>query len=210
MTNSGLFDNTTIGSGTLFEKGDFTAIGADGSIKFLSSDKYVGANGRLRNRVPGTVPSLADATLVDREIARTERDGSLAVLSLWRAASGAVSLIKTPISSGVLGTSVTLLDAYAGFDTTANLALDVADTSADIIQEFFITERTPDPLDPTLARLRLFEVIEGAADRSYGVHVAQLAGLPPDDTLSPAIALIGPVAAHPARIGAVIEQLPKQ
>ncbi|MFZ9767924.1 MAG: hypothetical protein ACO3C4_05490, partial [Candidatus Limnocylindrus sp.] len=143
-------------------KGDFTAIGADGSIKFLAADKYVGTNGRLRNRVPGTVPLLAGATLVDREIARTERDGSLSVLSLWRAADGATTLIKTPISSGVLGTSVTLLDAYSGFDTTASLALDVADTSADIIQEVFITERTPDALDATSARVRLFEVIAGA------------------------------------------------
>jgi hypothetical protein len=144
-------------------KGDFTAIGADGSIKFISSDKYVGKNGRLRNRVPGTVPTLAGATLIDRDIARTERDGGLSVLSLWRAANGATSLIKTPISSGVLGTSVTILDAYTGFDTTANLALDVADTSADIIQEFFITERTPDVTDATTARLRLFEITTGAA-----------------------------------------------
>ncbi len=142
-------------------KGDFTAIGADGSIKFLAADKYVGTNGRLRNRVPGTVPVLAGATLIDREIARTERDGSLSVLSLWRAADGATTLIKTPISSGVLGTSVTLLDAYTGFDATASLALDVADTSADIIQEVFITERTPDVLEATSARVRLFEVVAG-------------------------------------------------
>lgn len=142
-------------------KGDFTAIGADGSIKFVSADKYVGKNGRLRNRVPGTVPALAGATLVDREIARTERDGSLAVLSLWRAPDGATSLIKTPISSGVLGESVTVLDAYTGFDPTATLALDVADTSADIIQEFFVTERTPDPLDAAAARVRLFQVAVG-------------------------------------------------
>ena len=139
-------------------KGDFTAIGADGSIKFLSADKYVGANGRLRNRVPGTVPALAGATLLDRDIARTERDGGLSALSLWRAANGATSLIKTPISSGVLGTSVTVLNAYTGFDATASLSLDVADTSADIIQEFFITERTPDLTDAAAARLRLFEV----------------------------------------------------
>ena len=139
-------------------KGDFTAIGANGAIKFLSSDKYVGSNGRLRNRVPGTVPALAGNTLIDRTIARTERDGGLSVLSLWRASSGATSLIKTPISSGVLGTSVTILDAYTGFDATADLALDVADTSADIIQEFFITERTPDLTDTTAARVRLFEV----------------------------------------------------
>jgi len=144
-------------------KGDFTAIGADGSIKFLSADKYVGTNGRLRNRVPGTVPALTGATLIDRDIARTERDGGLSVLSLWRAASGATSLIKTPISSGVLGTSVTILDAYTGFDATANLALDVADTSADVIQELFITERTPDLIDPTAARIRLFEVNVTAA-----------------------------------------------
>ena len=144
-------------------KGDFTAIGADGSIKFLSADKYVGTNGRLRNRVPGTVPALTGATLIDRDIARTERDGGLSVLSLWRAASGATSLIKTPISSGVLGTSVTILDAYTGFDATANLALDVADTSADVIQELFITERTPDLIDPTAARVRLFEVNATAA-----------------------------------------------
>jgi len=144
-------------------KGDFTAIGADGSIKFLSADKYVGTNGRLRNRVPGTVPALTGATLIDRDIARTERDGGLSVLSLWRAASGATSLIKTPISSGVLGTSVTILDAYTGFDATANLALDVADTSADVIQELFITERTPDLIDPTAARLRLFEISATAA-----------------------------------------------
>jgi hypothetical protein len=139
-------------------KGDFTAIGADGSIKFVSSDKYVGKNGRLRNRVPGTVPALAGATLIDRDIARTERDGGLSVLSLWRASNGATSLIKTPISSGVLGTSVTILDAYTGFDATANLTLDVADTSADIIQEFFITERTPNLLEANAARVRLFEV----------------------------------------------------
>ncbi len=144
-------------------KGDFTAIGADGSIKFISSDKYVGTNGRLRNRVPGTVPALAGATLLDRDIARTERDGGLSVLSLWRAANGATSLIKTPISSGVLGTSVTILDAYTGFDATASLSLDVADTSADIIQEFFITERTPDLINATVARLRLFEVRTGAS-----------------------------------------------
>ena len=144
-------------------KGDFTAIGADGSIKLLSADKYVGTNGRLRNRVPGTVPALTGATLIDRDIARTERDGGLSVLSLWRAASGATSLIKTPISSGVLGTSVTILDAYTGFDATANLALDVADTSADVIQELFITERTPDLIDPTAARIRLFEVNATAA-----------------------------------------------
>ena len=139
-------------------KGDFAALGADGSIKFLSADKYVGKNGRLRNRVPGTVPTLAGATLIDRDIARTERDGGLSVISLWRAANGATSLIKTPISSGVLGTSVTILDAYTGFDATATLTLDVADTSADIIQELFITERTPDVADPTAARTRLFEV----------------------------------------------------
>jgi hypothetical protein len=144
-------------------KGDFTAIGADGSIKFISSDKYVGKNGRLRNRVPGKVPALAGATLIDRDIARTERDGGLSVLSLWRAANGATSLIKTPISSGVFGSSVTILDAYTGFDATANLSLDVADTSADIIQEFFITERTPDLTDTTAARLRLFEVTTGAS-----------------------------------------------
>jgi len=144
-------------------KGDFTAIGADGSIKFLSADKYVGTNGRLRNRVPGTVPAVTGATLIDRDIARTERDGGLSVLSLWRAASGATSLIKTPISSGVLGTSVTILDAYTGFDATANLALDVADTSADVIQELFITERTPDLIDPKAARIRLFEVNATAA-----------------------------------------------
>ena len=144
-------------------KGDFTALSADGSIKFISADKYVGKNGRLRNRVPGTVPALAGATLIDRDIARTERDGGLSVLSLWRAANGATSLIKTPISSGVLSPSVTILDAYTGFEPTANLSLDVADTSADIIQEFFITERTPDPVDPTSARVRLFEV-NAAAD----------------------------------------------
>jgi len=139
-------------------KGDFAALGADGSIKFLSADKYVGTNGRLRNRVPGAVPALAGATLIDRDIARTERDGGLSVVSLWRAANGATSLIKTPISSGVLGASVTILDAYTGFDATATLTLDVADTSADIIQELFITERTPDVADPTAARTRLFEV----------------------------------------------------
>ena len=139
-------------------KGDFAALGADGSIKFLSADKYVGTNGRLRNRVPGAVPALAGATLIDRDIARTERDGGLSVVSLWRAANGATSLIKTPISSGVLGASVTILDAYTGFDSTATLTLDVADTSADIIQELFITERTPDVADPTAARTRLFEV----------------------------------------------------
>jgi hypothetical protein len=144
-------------------KGDFTAIGADGSIKFLSADKYVGTNGRLRNRVPGTVPALTGATLIDRDIARTERDGGLSVLSLWRAANGATSLIKTPISGGVLGTSVTVLDAYTGFDETANLTLDVADTSADVIQELFITERTPDLIDSTAARLRLFEISATAA-----------------------------------------------
>jgi len=144
-------------------KGDFTAIGADGSIKFISADKYVGKNGRLRNRVPGTVPALAGATLIDRDIARTERDGSLSVLSLWRATNGATTLIKTLISSGVLGTSVTILDAYTGFDATANLSLDVADTSADIIQEFFITERTPNVGDATSARLRLFEINTGVA-----------------------------------------------
>ena len=144
-------------------KGDFTAIGATGAVKFISSDKYVGKNGRLKNRVPGSVPALAGATLVDRDIARTERDGGLSVLSLWRAADGATSLIKTPLSSGVLGTSVTLLDAYTGFEATANLTLDVADTSADIIQEIFITERTQDATDATLARLRLFEVSADAA-----------------------------------------------
>ena len=144
-------------------KGDFTAIGADGSIKFISSDKYVGTNGRLRNRVPGTVPALAGATLLDRDIARTERDGGLSVLSLWRAANGATSLIKTPISSGVLGTSVTILDAYTGFDATASLSLDVVDTSADIIQELFVTERTPNLTDATAARVRLFEIKTGAS-----------------------------------------------
>ena len=144
-------------------KGDFAALGADGSIKFLSADKYVGTNGRLRNRVPGTVPALAGATLVDRDIARTERDGGLSVLSLWRAANGATSLTKTPISSGVLGASVTILNAYTGFDATATLALDVVDTSADITQEIFITERTPDVADTTVARLRLFEVNATAA-----------------------------------------------
>jgi hypothetical protein len=143
-------------------KGDFTAIGADGSIKFVSADKYVGKNGRLRNRVPGSVPALAGATLIDRDIARTERDGGLSVISLWRAASGATSLIKTPILSGILGTSVTILDAYTGFDATASLALDVADTSADIIQEFFITERTPNATDVTAARIRLFEIGAGS------------------------------------------------
>ena len=142
-------------------KGDFTAIGADGSIKFVSADKYVGTNGRLRNRVPGTVPGLPGATLIDRDIARTERDGGLSVLSLWRAANGATSLVKTPISSGVLGTSVTILNAYTGFDTTASLTLDVADTSADVIQEFFITERTPNATDSTAARIRLFEIGTG-------------------------------------------------
>ena len=142
-------------------KGDFTAIGADGSIKFISADEYVGANGRLRNRVPGTIPALAGATLVDRDIARTERDGGLSVLSLWRAANGATSLIKTPISSGVVSPSVTILSSYTGFDTTASLTLDVADTSSDIIQEFFITERTPSLTDVTAARIRLFEVITG-------------------------------------------------
>jgi hypothetical protein len=144
-------------------KGDFAALGADGSIKFLSADKYVGTNGRLRNRVPGTVPALAGATLVDRDIARTERDGGLSVVSLWRAANGATSLTKTPISSGVLGASVTILNAYTGFDATATLALDVVDTSADITQEIFITERTPDVADTTVARLRLFEVNATAA-----------------------------------------------
>jgi LysM repeat protein len=139
-------------------KGDFAAIGADGSIKFLSSDKYVGKNGRLRNRVPGSVPGLTGATLIDRDIARTERDGGLSVLSLWRAASGATTLMKSPISSGVLGASVTILDAYTGFDTTAKLTLDVADTSADVIQEFFITERTPNAVDTTAARIRIFEI----------------------------------------------------
>lgn len=146
-------------------KGDFTAIGADGSIKFISADKYVGKNGRLRNRVPGTLPVLDGATLIDRKIARTERDGGLSVLSLWRAASGATTLTKSPISSGVLGTPVSILDAYTGFDATASLSLDVADTSADIIQEFFITERTPNPTDATSARLRLFDVKLGAAPR---------------------------------------------
>ena len=144
-------------------KGDFTAIGADGSIKFLSADKYVGTNGRLRNRVPGTVPALAGSALIDRDIARTERDGSLSVLSLWRATNGATTLIKTPISSGVLGTSVTILDAYTGFDPSATLTLDVADTSADIIQEFFISERIPNPTDATVAQLRLHQVTVGAA-----------------------------------------------
>jgi len=144
-------------------KGDFTAIGPDGSIKFLSADKYVGTNGRLRNRVPGIVPALAGATLIDRDIARTERDGGLSVLSLWRATNGATSLIKTPISSGVLGASVTVLSGYTGFDTTASLTLDVADTSADIIQEYFITERTPNATDATAARIRLFEVKAGAS-----------------------------------------------
>jgi hypothetical protein len=144
-------------------KGDFTAIGANGSIKFLSADKYVGTNGRLRDRVPGTIPVLAGATLIDRDIARTERDGGLSVLSLWRASNGATSLIKTPISSGVLGASVNILDAYTGFDTTASLTLDAVDTSADIIQEFFITERTPNATDATAARIRLFEVKAGAS-----------------------------------------------
>jgi hypothetical protein len=144
-------------------KGDFTAIGANGSVKFLSADKYVGTNGRLRNRVPGTVPALTGATLIDRDIARTERDGGLSVLSLWRAPNGATSLVKTPILSGVLGTSVTILNVYTGFDTTASLTLDAVDTSADITQELFITERTPNATDATAARIRLFEVKAGTS-----------------------------------------------
>lgn len=144
-------------------KGDFTAIGPDGSIKFLSGDKYVGANGRLRNRVPGTVPALAGAMLIDQDIARTERDGSLSVLSLWRAANGATTIIKTPISSGVLGTSATILDAHTGFDPSATLALDVVDTTADIIQEIFISERIRNATDATVAQMRLHQVAEGSA-----------------------------------------------
>jgi LysM repeat protein len=144
-------------------KGDFTAIGPDGSIKFLSGDKYVGANGRLRNRVPGTAPALSGATLIDRDIARTERDGSLSILSLWRATNGATTLVKTPISSGVLGTSATILDAHTGFDPSATLALHVVDTTADVIQEIFISERIPDLTDATVAQTRLHQVVEGSA-----------------------------------------------
>lgn len=144
-------------------KGDFAALGADGSIKFLSGDKYVGANGRLRNRVPGTVPALTGATLIDRDIARTERDGSLSILSLWRAANGATTLVKTPISSGVLGTSATILDSHTGFDPSATLTLKVVDTTADVIQEIFISERIPDLTDATVAQMRLHQVAEGSA-----------------------------------------------
>ena len=144
-------------------KSDFAALGADGSIKFLSGDKYVGTNGRLRNRVPGTVPALAGATLIDRDIARTERDGSLSILSLWRAANGTTTLVKTPISSGVLGTSATILDAHTGFDPSATLALKVVDTTADVIQEIFISERIPNASDTTAAQMRLHQVAEGSA-----------------------------------------------
>jgi DNA mismatch repair protein MutS len=55
----------------------------------------------------------------------------------------------------------------------------------------------------------LHEVIEGAADRSYGVHVAQLAGLPPS-VVTRAHAILAELEAADRRapVEALIDDLP--
>jgi hypothetical protein len=167
-------------------RADLLADSAGGVVRFVSADPQVDAAGRLDGIAPGALVLAPGERLLERLLARTEPDGSSAIVDLRRDAGGSASLLLTPFTGGVLGASQPLTGALPALDPTATLGLLAADTADDGVEELFLSERVADPLDPARSRLRLHRLsregapatllLEASADADARAIVADLSG----------------------------------
>ena len=121
--------------------GDLLAFSPAGSIRILSADSSVSVLGQLNGRSAGSIKLADGEELLARTVGRTAEDGAAAVSDLRLTSQGSVNLIETLFIGGMVDEQVKRLDAYEGFDTSAEFGLLTADTATDGIEELFISER---------------------------------------------------------------------
>ena len=142
-------------------RGDLVATAPNGNLAIVGGDPRLDAAGRIAGIAPGRLLLSDGETLVDRLVARTGTDGSVAVSDLRTRGDGSLAILAAPVTGGVLGTPVVIAGPVSPFTAGATLRLLAADATGDGVDELFVAERIPDPIDPTRATLRLHRL--GAA-----------------------------------------------
>lgn len=158
-------------------RGDLVASAPNGSLAIVGGDPRLDAAGRIGGIAPGRLPLSAGETLVDRLVARTGADGSVAVSDLRTTADGALTILTVPVTGGVLATPVVLAGPVSPFAAGSTLRLLAADATGDGVDELFVAERIADPADAARATLRLHRL--GAAGSSPAL-VAEMTGVGAD------------------------------
>ena len=141
--------------------GDLLASAPKGNLAIIGSDARLDAAGRVGGLFPGRLLLGTGETLVDRLVARTGADSSVAISELRTKSDGTIAILSSPIIGGLLGTPVVLAGPTSPFTPGAELHLLAADATGDGIDELFVSERTADAADPLRATLRLYRL--GAA-----------------------------------------------
>jgi hypothetical protein len=139
-------------------RGDLIAAAPNGSLAIVGGDPRLDAVGRVGGIAPGHLLLGTGETLVDRLVARTGTDGSVAVSDLRTRADGGLTILAAPVTGGVLTSPVVLIGPVSPFTAGATLRLLAADATGDGVDELFITERIADPIDPTRATLRIHRI----------------------------------------------------
>jgi hypothetical protein len=142
-------------------RGDLVATAPNGNLAIVGGDPRLDAAGRVGGIAPGRFLLGDGETLVDRLVARTGTDGSVAVSDLRTRGDGSLTILTAPVTGGLLGTPVVLAGPASPFAAGAALRLLAADATGDGVDELFVAERTPDPADAARATLRLHRL--GAA-----------------------------------------------
>lgn len=158
-------------------RGDLVAAAPNGNLAIVGGDPRLDAAGRVGGVFPGRLLLGEGETLVDRLVARTGADGSVAVSDLRTKSDGSLTILTTPVSGGLLATPVVLAGPVSPFTAGATLRLLAADATGDGIDELFVSERIADPADPLRATLRLHRL--GAAGSTPAL-VAESTGVGAD------------------------------
>jgi hypothetical protein len=138
--------------------GDLIASAPNGNLAIIGSDARLDAAGRIGGLFPGRLLLGTGETLVDRLVARTGADSSVAISELRTKSDGTLTILSSPVIGGLLGTPVVLSGPTSPFALGAELHLLAADATGDGIDELFVSERITDPADPLGATLRLYRL----------------------------------------------------